>query len=89
MRTTPIKNYYLDLGPYGECDVTAYGIEGEPNEVDVSKCSVYIEDDELYASWKEVPAELKAVILDKLHGEINWHDLEDDEAEYNDERGWR
>jgi hypothetical protein len=89
MRTTPIKKYYLDLGAYGEADVIAYGIEGEPNEVDVSACSVYVEDDELYASWVEVPAELQAVILDLLHGKINWNELEDDEDEWNDERGWK
>lgn len=89
MRTTPIKNYCLDLGAHGECDVIAYGIEGEPNEVEISACSVYVEDDEMHASWSNVPAELKEIILDKLHAEINWHDLEDDEDEYNDERGWR
>jgi hypothetical protein len=89
MRTTPIKKYYLDLGAYGEADVKAHGIEGEPNEVEVSDCTVYIEDDELYASWSDVPKELQSVILDLLHGEINWHELEDEEEEYNDESGWK
>jgi hypothetical protein len=89
MRTTPVKNYYLDLEAYGEADVTAHGIEGEPNEVEVSTCTVYVEDDELYKGWSEVPKQLKAVILDKLHAKINWHELEEDEDEYNDERGFR
>jgi hypothetical protein len=89
MRTTPVKNYYLDLGAYGECDVTAYGIEGEPNEVEISDCTVYIEDEDKYTSWSDVPKELQAVILDLLHAKINWHELEDDEDEYNDDRGWR
>jgi hypothetical protein len=89
MRTTPIKNYYLDLGPYGEAGVTAHGIEGEPNEVDVSACSVYIEDDELYKEWSEVPKGLQLIILDLLHAKINWHELDDEEDEYNDQRGFR
>jgi hypothetical protein len=87
MRFVPEKKYYLDLGVYIECDVTAVGYEeGDP---DISAISVYTEDEELYSDWVDVPADLQELIIDRLHGKIDWNDLEDPEREYNDERGWR
>jgi hypothetical protein len=67
--------------------VTAVGYEeGDP---DISAISVYTEDEELYSDWVDVPADLQELIIDRLHGVIDWNDLEDPEREYNDERGWR
>ena len=87
MRFVPEKKYYLDLGSYIECDVTAVGYEeGDP---DISAISVYTEGEELYSDWVDVPADLQELIIDRLHGKIDWNDLEDPEKEYNDERGWR
>lgn len=87
MRFVPAKQYYLDLGSYGECDVTAIGYEeGDP---EVTEVSVYIGEETLYSDWDEIPTDLKELIIDRLHGKIDWNDLEDEEQEYNDERGWR
>jgi len=87
MRFVPEKKYYLDLGAYIECDVTAVGYEeGDP---DISAISVYTEDEELYTDWVDVPADLQELIIDRLHGVIDWNDLEEPEQEWNDYRGWR
>ena len=87
MRFVPAKQYYLDLGSYSQCEVTAIGHEeGDPEILEIA---VYIEDEELYTDWVDVPADLQELIIDRLHGKIDWNDLEDPEKEYNDERGWR
>jgi hypothetical protein len=87
MRFVPEKKYYLDLGAYIECDVTAVGYEeGDP---DISAISVYTEGEDLYTEWADVPVLLQKIIIDRLHGVIDWNDLEEPEKEYNDERGWR
>jgi hypothetical protein len=87
MRFVPEKKYYLDLGAYGEADVTAVGYEeGDP---EISAVSVYIEDEELYTDWDAIPSDLQSLIIDRLHGKIDWNDLEEPEQEWNDERGFR
>jgi hypothetical protein len=87
MRFVPAKQYYLDLKAYGQCEVTAIGYEeGDPEILEIV---VYIEDDELYTDWEEIPTDLQDLIIDRLFGVIDWNDLEDPEKEYNDERGWR
>jgi hypothetical protein len=85
MRFVPEKQYYLDLGAYGEADVTAVGYEeGDP---EISAVSVYIDDEELYTDWDAIPTDLQSLIIDRLHGKIDWNDLEDEEPEYLREQG--
>jgi hypothetical protein len=87
MRFVPEKKYYLDLGAYGEADVTAVGYEeGDP---EISDVSVYIEDEDLYTDWDAIPSDLQSLIIDRLHGKIDWNDLEDEEPEYlRKQGGW-
>jgi hypothetical protein len=87
MRFVLEKKYYLDLGAYGEADVTAVGYEeGDP---EISAVCVYIDDEELYTDWDAIPSELQELIIDRLHGKIDWNDLEEPEQEWNDYRGFR